>query len=62
VCLNNDALQAIKAVEQYLEEEINVETVEYSSDYKKYMKYKLEPNHKLLGERYKSEYGASKPN
>ena len=60
VCLDNNTLEAMKKVENYVQTEINVETVEYTSDFEAFMKYKLEPNHKLLGERHKSEYGKSK--
>lgn len=61
VCLDQKTLDDLKEVEQYLVEEINVDTIEYSTDYKTFMKYKLEPNHKLLGEKFKTEYGPSKP-
>lgn len=56
VCKNDRTLELVKKVEQYIIGECNVGKVEYTSDYKKYINYKLTPNHRLLGERYQAGY------
>ena len=56
VCKNDRTLELMKKVEPYIVSECNVGKVEYTSDYKKYINYKLTPNHRLLGERYMAGY------
>lgn len=57
VCLEEQTLEKLKLVEEYIKSEVNVVNVEFTTEYKKYMQYNLTPNHKLLGERLKAEYG-----
>lgn len=56
VCKDENTLSLMKEVEPYLIDECNVSKIEYTSDYKKYISYKLIPNHVLLGRKYGSGY------
>lgn len=47
----------MKRVEQYIRSETNVSEVHFTSDYSKYMKYTLTPNHRVLGAKLGAEYG-----
>lgn len=51
-------IDSMKVVETFIQNEINVAKLTYTCDWKKYMKYKLEPNHKELGARYGAGYAA----
>ncbi len=59
VVVNGDAqfLADIKGLESYILEELNVKQVTVSAEEKKYgIKYKLEPDHRILGQKLKKDY------
>jgi isoleucyl-tRNA synthetase len=56
VCKDEKTLEMVKEVEIYIMAECNVSKIDYTSDYKKFIKYKLIPNHTLLGQKYGSAY------
>ncbi len=56
VCKDDRTLDLVRKVEAYIVGECNVAKVEYTSDWRQYIKYKLVPNHRLLGDRYGKEY------
>jgi isoleucyl-tRNA synthetase len=60
VCKDEATLQLLKVVEAFIVTECNVAEISYTSDWKKYINYKLIPNHKLLGEKYKAAYDGMK--
>jgi len=49
-------IDSMKIVESFIKSEINVAEIKYTTEWKKYIKYKLEPNHKVLGEKYGADY------
>lgn len=56
VCKDQKTLDLVKQVETYIMAECNVSRLDYTCDYKKFISYKLIPNHKLLGDRYQANY------
>ena len=58
VCKDQHTLDMMKKVEDYIKAECNVSKIDYTSDWKQYISYKLTPNHRLLGEKYGAGYEA----
>lgn len=56
VCKDERTLELVKKVEQYIANECNVQKIEYTSDWKPFISYKLTPNHRLLGAKYGAGY------
>ena len=56
VTKDEKTLEYVRKVEGYIVAECNVAKVEYTADWRKYLKYKLTPNHRLLGDRYGAGY------
>lgn len=57
VCTEEATLEKMRLVEAYIKSEVNVSEVHFTSDYTKYMLYKLAPNHRVLGSLLGAEYG-----
>ena len=53
---DQQTIDSMKVVESFIQNEINVAKVTYTCDWKKYMTYKLMPNHKVLGDKYGADY------
>jgi len=55
VVADEEVLEDVSPLEEYLRDEINVKEVNYSADVKRYITHVVKPNYKVLGPRFKGE-------
>lgn len=56
VCVDEAAIGKMKVVEKYILEEVNVASIKYTADWKTYMSFDFNLNHKVLGEKFGNDY------
>lgn len=53
-----NTIEMMKSVEDIIKSEVNVFKVNYTTDWKKYLKFKLKPDFKVLGERLGNDFAS----
>ena len=54
--MQQQVLDSIKSVESYVQDELNVDRIEYTTEFSKYLSLHSQPNHKAVGARLKKQY------
>lgn len=61
VSSKEEVLKSVKSVENYIQEELNIDQIHYTADFEKYLVLQSQPNHKALGARLKKQYNNGEP-